>query len=77
MTRKRFIKLCMAKGWARNDANLLASRVSFAKSYERLYSVILFISAVQEAGRMIQKEIGSIAEGLQSALDTAMEGNRL
>ena len=77
MTRKRFVKLCMAKGWSMNDASLLASRVSFAKAYERLYSVILFISAVQEAGRMIQKEIGSIAEGLQSALDTAMEGNRL
>ena len=77
MTRKRFIKLCMAKGWSRNDASLLASRVPFAKTYERLYSVMLFISDIQEAGRMIQQEIGSMAEALQSVLDTAMEGNML
>lgn len=77
MTRKRFIKLCMAKGWARNDANLLASRIHFAKTYERIYNVVLFTYAVQMTGRMIENEVCSMAENLRSALEQAMQEGRV
>lgn len=77
MTRKRFVKLCMAKGWARNDANLLASGIHFAKTYERIYNVVLFTYAIQMTGRMIENEICSIAENLRSALAQATQEGRV
>lgn len=40
MTRKRFIKLCMANGMQRNAANEQAKRVGMYGSYEVMYQKI-------------------------------------
>lgn len=37
MTRKRYVKLMMAKGWSRNMANALADRVREVGSYDKLW----------------------------------------
>lgn len=61
MTRKRFIKLCMAKGWQRNDAQLLAARVWPAGSYERLMHIFCFMRAIEESGTLIADQISSFS----------------
>ena len=39
MTRKRFVKLLMSKGWKRNEAETLARGASAKRSYEELYRI--------------------------------------
>ena len=39
MTRKRFVKLLMGKGWQRNQATAAAEWVVVAGSYEELYKI--------------------------------------
>lgn len=57
MTRKRFIKLCMAQGWQRNDAQLLAARVWPAGSYERLMYIFSFMCTIEESEALIADQI--------------------
>lgn len=61
MTRKRFIKLCMARGWQRNDAQLLAARVWPAGSYERLMHILPFMCTIEEAGKIIADQVSSFS----------------
>ncbi|MDY5007612.1 hypothetical protein [Candidatus Allofournierella merdipullorum] len=74
MTRKRFIKLCMARGWQRNDAQLLASRVGPAGSYDRLLCVFEFIHAVETAGVMLADQISTFEDDVREALKGVCDG---
>lgn len=68
MTRKRFIKLCMSHGWQRNDAQLLASRVGPAGSYDRLFSIFEFIRTVETAGVMLANQLSTFSDNVYEAL---------
>ena len=68
MTRKRFVKLCMSQGWQRNDAQLLASRVGPAGSYDRLFSIFEFIRTVETAGVMLADQINTFSDNVYEAL---------
>lgn len=46
MTRKRFIKLCMAKGWSRNKATALAHAAHINVSYEKAMHLVDFMNCI-------------------------------
>lgn len=77
MTRKRYIKLCMSRGYSRNEAQALASLVrseglSYADAFDEdcatagavLPSFEDFARAVQELAAAAQIVAEAIAEGM-------------
>lgn len=55
MTKKRFIKLCMAQGISRNDAAKLAKEASGRKSYAELYLSLPHLEALQTLQRGVAR----------------------
>ena len=56
MTRKRFVKLLMAEGYSRNDANEHIELVLARKgSYKRAYNAILFAKHMDRVGAISKK----------------------
>lgn len=72
MTRKRFVKLCMARGYSRNEANEMAREgIGTCGSYSELFVIMLmcssdfhkeFCEAVQYAVDRIQEFCGRLAD---------------
>lgn len=58
MTRKRYVKLMMAKGWNRNAANAFADRVREVGSYDKLwYSNCFTPQALVDAFNAVVKNL--------------------
>lgn len=79
MTRKRYVKLMMAKGWSRNAANSSADRVREVGSYDKLWIsncftakalVDVFNAVVKNLRPAIQAVCLSIADGLERMADS-------
>jgi hypothetical protein len=83
MTRKRFIKLLMAKGYSRNGANEIAADVlkdgyTYAEAYDQLTRILPLIEAIckqlPDAVRAATEAIAKIAtaavEALRAFVDT-------
>ena len=71
MTRKRFVKLLMAQGYSRNEANLYATRARvLGHSYETAYYLINIKSvhitgeAVRNAMQTITKIMNAVGAGV-------------
>lgn len=64
MTRKRFIKLAMAKGYSRNSAAALARMVRGYGSYAAMYAALFSLSdAISEVKRILY----GFCDGLSTA----------
>lgn len=77
MTRKRFVKLCMANGYSRNAANRIAAKVpDSGKSYAEAYKALLAVKrlsvtlgpalseTMKRATEVIAKMTKAISEGV-------------
>ena len=69
MTRKRFVKLCMAKGFSRNEANKCArSGIAFGCTYQILLDMYPACEAVAGAinrlRELVVEMIPSIIQGI-------------
>lgn len=73
MTRKRFIKLCMAKGWPRNNANALARAIHTDVSYEKAMRLVDFMNCTMEAGRILADSISTFSCEISDELREAMK----
>ena len=75
MTRKRFVKLCMARGYSRNEANELAREgVAIYGSYSALFVVTLlgsseFYEAFSEAVRIAANIVQEVCDKLTEPTD--------
>ena len=67
MTRKRFIKLLMADGCSRNEANDLATDVHKGYSYQELYCIHCALPTISDS---IEKGGFAITRLVQSICDT-------
>lgn len=68
MTRKRFIKLCMSKGYSRNSAEALAAdALADGMSYEQAMETVLWVANTDwaEVGAAISRTIEAIAEAVR------------
>lgn len=72
MTRKRFVKLLMSKGWKRNEAETLARGASAKRSYEELYRIAVpRIKNVVETAKKVMHAAAEAAVKLGEAARTA------
>lgn len=65
MTRKRFIKLCMSKGYSRNRAEKLAADViADGMSYDQGYACVLRMANIDwvKLGAAMNRTIEAVAE---------------
>lgn len=69
MTRKRFVKLLMAKGYDRNEANQIAKDGKMARTYAERYFLISFhldfpnhMEALRETSNRVCAEIAKAAQ---------------
>lgn len=78
MTRKRFVKLCMANGYGRNAANRIADAVvADGKTYAEVYKALsavkkltaTIIPAISEAVERFTKAASKMATSLGKAAD--------
>lgn len=68
MTKKRFIKLCMAHGMQRNEAQKRAENVIEFKSYDELYkSYLVEFTGIKFAKEM--KKLGMVISRFASSLE--------
>lgn len=83
MTRKRFVKLMMSRGYSRNSANTIAAHVSDYGSYKAMYDSIptclnkTIIEAVCETSEIIQRfaiSVRSAVDAFVKAYKDGMEG---
>lgn len=68
MTRKRFIKLCMLKGYTRNRAEKLAADViADGMSYDQGYACVLWLANIDwvKLGAAMNRTIEAIAEAIR------------
>lgn len=72
MTRKRFIKLCMAKGWSRNKAVVLAHTVYSNVSYEKAMHLVDFMDCIINAGCILADSISTLSSDILDVLREAM-----
>ena len=68
MTRKRFVKLLMAKGYDRNEANQIANTGKKGQPYAERYIAIVVMLAVPETFDHLRK---LLREALQQITETA------
>lgn len=67
MTRKRFVKLLMADGYSRNDANEHTELVHARKgSYKRAYNAILFAKHMASMGAISKKTADALLFATQA-----------
>lgn len=72
MTRKRFVKLCMARGHSRNEANLRAEAVVRAGvTYENGYFAVRLDDGDSEALEALQEACIKIVQGIKAILEAA------
>lgn len=69
MTRKRFVKLIMARGVSRNEANELAEsavsgRVSYEKAYRAYDSLPTAIDAILATAEAAKRAVKAICDGM-------------
>lgn len=76
MTRKRFVKLCMANGYGRNAANLIAKGFNAkGKTYAEAYQVTIavkklcdrIIPVIGETVERVNKAISKVAKAASAA----------
>ena len=70
MSKKRFVKLMMARGYSRNGASALALLVPQYGSYTALYKSILSMGKITEAVKIL---MNSIYSGLATVFECAAE----
>lgn len=72
VTRKRFVKLLISRGWSRNRGNAEAKRLRAGCSYEALYYYIRYTAPT--VGEVIARLCDAVAEAANSldALSAAM-----
>lgn len=68
MTRKRFIKLCMAKGWSRNKATALARAVHTNVSYEKAMHLVDFMHFIMDTGCILAETISTFSRDVSDVL---------
>ena len=81
MTRKRFVKLLMAEGYSRNDANDIADEVledgySYAEGYDHIARMLPLVQAmlpavsdvVHQAVETIGRLAGAVCEAASAAV---------
>lgn len=74
MTRKRFIKLLMSRGYSRNEADLIASAaVSGGRDYEHAYTCVLINDGDPEAVEAARRAIERLAEAVNRLLPSILE----
>ena len=74
MTRKRFVKLCMAKGYSRNEANLMASEViGDGTEYDSAYCEALLYAIVPAAVEAARRAVEKLTEEIARAIPTICE----
>jgi hypothetical protein len=77
MTRKRFIKLLMAKGYSRNGANEIATDVlkdgyTYAEAYDQLTRILPLVQAITpEVTDAIKKATEAIAKVATATVEAA------
>lgn len=74
MTRKRFIKLCMSKGYSRKSAKALADdALADGMSYEQAMETVLWVANIDwaEVGAAISRTIEAIAEDVRKVATAA------
>lgn len=74
MTRKRFIKLCMSKGYSRNRAEKLAADViADGMSYDQGYACVLRMANIDwvKLGEAVSKTIDAVAEATRKLATAA------
>lgn len=72
MTRKRFVKLMMSKGYDRNEANAYAQQVrENGRSYETAYAAIpFFVDALIKLQKVLSKFVTAATAALSAFGDT-------
>ena len=73
MTRKRFIKLCMAKGWIRNKATALAHAAHINVSYEKAMHLVDFMNCIIDSGCILADLISTLSGEILDTLREALE----
>lgn len=72
MTRKRYVKLLMAKGWSRNSANEMAERVrEQGGSYQQIgyvYTPSEFAEALNKAVNVVMQAATHIVKALAAGV---------
>lgn len=72
MTRKRFVKLCMARGHSRNEANLIAEAVVRAgATYENGYFAVRLDDGDSEAVEALHEACIKIVRGIKAIVEAA------
>lgn len=66
MSKKRFIKLMMARGYSRNTASALAMQVSRYGSYAAMYQRLAFLPSPM----LLQALLRTVHETIHRAFDT-------
>ncbi|MBS5134866.1 MAG: hypothetical protein KHZ05_05425 [Oscillospiraceae bacterium] len=74
MTRKRFVKLLMARKISRNEANELADRaacgrVSYEKAYMAYTSLPDVLDVIQLVGEKLQRVARAICDGMSAFVE--------
>lgn len=75
MTRKRFTKLCMAKGWSRNKATSLARVMHTDVSYENAMHLVDFMHFIMDAGCILAETVTTFSSDASDVLREALKGS--
>lgn len=73
MTRKRFIKLCMAKGWSRNKATALARAMHTDVSYEKAMHLVNFVHFIMDAWCVLAETVTTLSSDISDVLREALK----
>lgn len=73
MTRKRFIKLLMAEGYSRNEANELAMDVDEGFSYDELYCIHCAMPQIIDIIGRIKPAIEALVKGICEVIPTVVQ----
>lgn len=76
MTRKRFVKLCMANGYSRNAANRIAEEISAkGKTYAETYKGIVAINTLSKwFGREFRDTVDRLSKSFGKLTKALSEG---
>lgn len=83
MTRKRFVKLLMSRGYSRNEANQAAlTAISDGHTYEGVYFAVRVndgdpeaVEAVREACERIAQAAALVSRAIMEAVKKAVDGH--
>lgn len=73
MTRKRFVKLLMADGYSRNEANDLAADVNEGFSYDKLYCIHCAMPQIGDICGRLKTDIEAAVERICELIPTIVE----